>query len=161
MGNDTFGFGQLVVKLKVLWYIAVFRPLAMEVEAGSLACSVVQGNIEFLALTTDARVHFGMWQVVANCPVQPDLPLPAFRRHVVDASGLGWFIVDYRQSHEMGHQGIRVSAEEAAPLPNEWSVSPMSLEYALKALHGLEVWREADNKLRPSEHTTRRYFGSN
>jgi len=103
---------------------------------------VVAGDIALLALSMDALLHHGHWEVVGHREVDPALlPWPAFK----EAVSPGEF-------HVVDHTGERrrpATAQESNEFPFRSVAAPIILERALQAIHGLADWDPQDDKLRP------------
>jgi hypothetical protein len=112
----------------------------------------LESPLDLLALAFDAKIAVGHWPVVGRRPIPNHVVLPAYKEaidtpeniHVVDASG---------------SKRRRATPDEVARLRHRSIVSPAWLELAVKARHGLELWREEFDALLPDrEMTTRELF---
>lgn len=104
---------------------------------------VVRGRLAFLARSMDALLLDNRWQVVGHSPVdETTYPLPAYKAWLAPP---GVFEV----SDFMDEQRRRGTPDEARQLPPRIDVSPMVVEDALRAFHGLEAWLETYDALRP------------
>jgi hypothetical protein len=99
-------------------------------EAAERAIECLAAPVPFLALSMDAKLHAGHWTVVAQGPVNPAIPLPAYKEAVDLATHVE--VVDF---------------SEAASLPHRKVVAPARLERALRATLGLEPWLKPFDEL--------------
>jgi hypothetical protein len=150
--DNRVGVGQAVAMYgEDSYYLAIFEP-TIDRDLGELD-SAIDGPILFLALTFDAKVWAGDWPVVGTRPVRPDMPLPAYKQMVGVPDRFD--VVDYSGQRRRPARGT-----EAVWLSNRFSVAPIRLERALRAVHGVEPWDDAYAELRPSQiATTERLFG--
>lgn len=141
---DRVGYGQIVDT----WggsgghfYFAVFAE-AYTRDVAPPIDDVVAGDIALLALSMDALLHHGHWEVVGHREVDAGLlPWPAFKE-----------AVSPDEFHVVDHTGQRrrpATVQETDELPFRSVVSPIVLERALQAIHGLGEWDPQDDKLRP------------
>ena len=152
IGDVRIGVGQVVaVYGNSAYYFAVFdwsasADDAVDVDAG------LSSRLLFLALSMDAKLHAGHWQVVSNREVSPSIPLPAYK--VAIGGPTDMFVEDYS-----GQRRRRATKSEAEILPFRKVVAPVRLEKALRAKHGMEPWQEAYTDLAPdAELTSARLF---
>lgn len=123
------------------FYFAVFDEAHPRDNAPSID-EVVGGDIAFLALSMDALLHHGHWEVVGHREVNPAaLPWPAFTEAVSPGE---FHLVDHK-----GHRRRQATSKEREEFPPRSVVAPIILERALGALHGLGEWDSDDDKLRP------------
>ncbi len=148
LGDGRCGFGQVVgTYQKGVHYFAVFELLVDESSAEGAVDDALASRLVFLAQSLDARLHHGMWRVVANREVDPAMPFPAYK---VD---IGYPPV----THVVDHTGGRTrpaTEDEAELLPYRTTVAPIALEKALQAKAGLAPWMERFNDLAPDERAT-------
>jgi hypothetical protein len=135
--------GQVVGKYQHdAYYVVVYDLLAMAGdEPLAVAEAVEVAGPLLVALTFDAKVMVGDWQVIANVDVPSSVTLPAYREMVGPSGRVD--VVDY--------SGIRrrpASSDEAAALPNRQVVAPVRVEKAVRALHGSGTWNEAYDQLK-------------
>jgi hypothetical protein len=152
--EQRIGFGQVAAKYRHrgYYYFVIFDKVY---PLGSTPSpeEVVTDRVAFLALSMDAKLAAGHWAVIGDAPVRRDLPLPAYKETVGAPGHVD--VVDYT-----GERRRPAAASEAELLPNRSIVAPVRLENALRALHGVEPWHDAYDKLRPTEAaTTARLFG--
>jgi hypothetical protein len=142
LDHDHAGYGQIVFDLgQGHYYVAVFAEAHPRTGEPDTA-TVLAGELAFLPLTLDALLHNGRWPIVGNAPVDvARLPWPAYKEGV--SPGV-FDVVDYA-----GHRRRRATAAEAQALPYRTVVAPIRVETALRAVHGLEDWRDAYDDLRP------------
>jgi hypothetical protein len=141
------GVGQVVATyLDSSFYFALFEPLYSPHELPALEEAVAQ-RVAFLAISFDARVAKGPWSIVGHCRVQDDMPLPAFKEMVGGPGRVD--VVDFS-----GTRRRRARGDETRWLSNRKVVSPLVLEEALKARHGVEPWNDTYASLEPNYATT-------
>ena len=141
-GDGRAGFGQIVAPYEKGFYFFAIFDLAVPLdEAPSRFTEGLAAPVRFLALSMDAKLYVGHWYVVANAPVDPTIPLPAYKLSVGSPTNLE--VVDYS-----GQRRRRATRAEAASLPYRDIVAPVLLERALRASLGLEPWLEPFDELR-------------
>jgi hypothetical protein len=147
LANDRVGYGQIVAP----WgnsgghfYFAVFAGAYPRREEPDLEV-VAEEQVALFALSMDALLHRGHWQVVGNRAVDVEgLPWPAYK---VGVSPPGTFdVVDYTGRHLR-----QATSAEAEELPFPTVVAPIRVEKALRALDGEEPWDPIYDGLRPAE----------
>jgi hypothetical protein len=146
--DSRIGVGQIVGKYGAegYYYIAIFDFIA------SLRGSVdiddaVSKRVLFLALSLDAKLWAGHWELVGNRRVADQMPLPAFKEVVGTPDRVD--VVDFS-----GERRRRASPLEAEVLSNRKVVAPVILEKALRAKFGVEPWLEIYTDLAPDEIAT-------
>jgi hypothetical protein len=133
------GYGQIVGTYKRdAYYFAIFEKPHERDESVDLQ-TVVNGEVALLALSFDALLSRGDWEVVGNRP-PPQLVWPVYAESV--APGV-FDAVDHS-----GTVRRRVGATEAATLPTRSLVSPIRVQNAFRALHGIAPWNDAYDRLR-------------
>jgi hypothetical protein len=155
--DALFGLGQIVFAYTEggaddAYYMAIFGETATTLDNLDVA-SVVRGRPLLLALSFDAKIYSGQWEIIGNYPVSSDLPLPAVK---IRRSGT-MYVVDYSGSRS------RVASErEAALLSYRTYVSPQLLVEALRAKLGFEEWQQRFDEYVPSgSMTSAQIFGDN
>jgi hypothetical protein len=139
---DTCGYGQVVASVERVQYcFLVFATKYSRSEVTPPLADVVNQPIAFLAMSFDAKLQVGDWEVVGHMEVPPDLPMPAFKVRV----GADDMTVDYA-----GKIRRKATSDESRRLPFHSAFAPIRLESALRALHGLTPWREDFDELRPN-----------
>jgi hypothetical protein len=107
-----------------------------------LVDDVVAGEIALLALSMDALLHHGHWEVVGHREVKASaLPWPAFAEAVAPG--------EFRLVDHTGRRRRPATSREREMFPFRSVAAPMILERALRAIHGLGEWDPRDDKLRP------------
>lgn len=153
LDSDPVSYGQVIgTFLDDGYYFALFATAYSRAALPDLP-AVTRDRIALVALSFDARIANGDWQVVGSAPLPQDPPLPAYR----EARG------SLDRVDVVDHSGKRrrpATPSEAAALQNRKLVAPIRLEKAIRALHGLEPWLDAYDDLRPSGSTTSLLFGS-
>ena len=141
------GVGQIVATYgKDAYYFAIFDIVAPDVASIDLEQAPL-GRVLFLALSLDAKLAAGHWNVVGHRPVREGMPLPAFKEAVGVPDRID--VVDYS-----GEKRRPAQSAEVELLPNRKVIAPVRLEKALRAKHGLEPWSEAYTDLAPNESMT-------
>jgi hypothetical protein len=141
--TQRVGFGQVVGKYQgEAYYFAIFE---QPHERGQLVDidRVLSEDIALLALSFDALLHRGDWEIVGNRPPR-DVKWPVYAESV--APGI-FDAVDHT-----GTVRYRVDATEADSLPRRSVVAPIRVQNAFRALHGAVPWNEAFDRLRYSGH---------
>jgi Immunity protein 26 len=147
LDDERAGCGQVVAKYESGgYYFAIFAE-AYKRSALPPPSELIRGDLAFLALSLDAKIHVGDWQVIGTEPVGNDLPLPAYKEVVGTPDQVD--VVDYS-----GARRRRAAPAEVARLAYRKIVAPVRLEKALRALHGVESWESAYDELRPNEATS-------
>ena len=141
-GDGRAGVGQVVATYgKDAYFFAIFDFVLPLDEVAERAVEGLSAPVLFLALSMDAKLYAGHWTVVAQAPVNPAIPLPAYKEAVDLATNIE--VVDFS-----GERRRPATAAEAASLPNRKIVAPVRLERALRAALGLEPWLEPFDELR-------------
>ncbi len=137
---EHVAFGQVVAKHGNALYFAIFRHLHPRAEPPPPR-AVLEDEIVFLGESLDAKLWWGDWEIVGHSDVDPDsMPLPAYKEGRYPPGTFD--VVDYS-----GKRRRRASAKEVEELPFRTTYAPIRFEKALKALHGLEPWRDDYDKL--------------
>jgi hypothetical protein len=141
MRDGTYGYGQIVApwgKSGGHFYFVIFdaaHDVAPPVE------DVVTDNFALLALSMDALLHHGHWQVVGH--------------HGVDARRISW--PEYKEGTAPGRFNVvdasgeirrPATAEDVAHLPFRKMVAPIRVQHAFEALHGQRDWSPEYDHLR-------------
>lgn len=141
-GDGRAGAGQIVGTYgKVCYYLAIFDWATTLHRAEHDALRALSAPVVFLGLTMDAKFYAGHWTVTTRAPVDPSIPLPAYKEafgepdvlHVVDSTGT---------------RRRPATPFEATAFPYRKVVAPVRLERALRASLGLEPWRDELEDLR-------------
>lgn len=150
--DSRVGVGQVVAACgEGVHYLAIFDVVAVCPSEIDIELAV-RARVIFLALSNDAKLYAGHWAVVGNAPVADGMPFPAWR--MVYSMPDRVDVVDYT-----GTRRRPASEAEAELLPDETLVAPVRLEKALRAKHGIGLWKEAYSELAPDETmTTERLF---
>jgi hypothetical protein len=153
-GDDLAGVGQVVGSYgKDALYLAIFDIVLPPDGAAERAGEALTAPVLLLGLSMDAKIYAGHWTIVGHAPVDPAIPLPAYKEAVGAAGAVD--VVDYS-----GDRRRAATAAEAAALPNRKVVAPVRLERALRAALGLEPWLEAFDELKADRLiTTAAVFG--
>jgi len=133
------GYGQIVGRYeRSAYYFAIFEQPHEHSEQPELA-EIVRGRIALFALSLDALLYHGGWEIVGNASA-PEIEWPMYKEAVAPDV---FETVDHTGS-------IRRPAtpEEAASLPYRSVVAPIRLQNAFRALHGAAEWNEAYDNLR-------------
>lgn len=137
------GYGQIVASWgEGHFYFAVFDgvyPADREIDLERH----VAGPLLLLALSLDALLFHGHWQVVGHVEVDEErIPWPAYKEGVLPPGAFE--VVDARDRRRR-----MASAEEVERLPFRKVVAPIRVEKALRALIGNEPWDNDYETLRP------------
>ena len=135
MSDGRYGLGQIVAAYGSSgghFYFVVFRSTYSGDQDPPLA-RVVQDDLALLALSMDALLYHGHWQVVGRHAVQADrVPWPEYKEgaapgvfDVVDASG---------------RTRRPATTDEIERLPFRKVVAPIIVQDAFEALHGAREW---------------------
>ena len=149
------GIAQVVGKYKsTALFLSVFDRL---VGPGTGQVEVnADDSVLLLALTFDAKIWNGDWTFVGNSPVLPGHdPLPAY---IVGISPPGAFVLeDYA-----GFRRRPATQEECLRFRPRTLVSPIVVEKALKAYHGVDEWEKRFDQLRivPESNRSDVVFGT-
>lgn len=142
------GVGQVVALYgDRAYFFAVFDAILSEGFAPSDVVEATARPLLLLALSMDAKLFVGDWRIVADAPVAPDIPLPAYKELV--GAPARFEIVDYT-----GARRREATPSEVQSFPNRKVVAPVRLEKALRAHFGLEPWTEQFEELRPNNSPT-------
>jgi hypothetical protein len=140
LGPDLAGVGQIVaIRSAGYYYFAVFDATRPPDEEPS-AVDPRATSIDLLALSMDALLHHGYWQVIGNAPVDATIGFPAYKQ----ATAPGVFdVVDHLDGSRR-----RATPEEAERLPFRKVVAPIRVQHAFEALHGVRPWSPEYDELR-------------
>jgi hypothetical protein len=135
--------GQLLLGRAGVFYTAIFD-LTVPAHAPPEPRIATDAPIALLATTMDARIHHGHWHVFGNVvPNLTRIPQPPHKVDLMINDGVVGHIESFDKSHHRP-----ATPDELAALEPEFSVSPMMLERAFRALHGIEQWLSHYNRLR-------------
>jgi hypothetical protein len=142
---DRVGHGQIVYrwgKGGTHFYFAVFDGTYAANSEPDLD-TIVRRPIALLALSLDALLWHGYWQVVGHKEVDPAaIPWPAYKEGV---SPPGTYeLVDYT-----GDRRRRATRDEAEHVPFRSIVAPIRVHKAFHALNGVGKWDDVYDALRP------------
>jgi len=137
--SNRVGFGQIVGKYgRNAYYFAIFEtPHAIDDPID--AASLVGGEISLLALSLDALLVRGDWEIVGRTE-PPSIRWPTYREAVAPD------VLDAVDS--TGNERRRIDEREAASLPTRSIVAPIRVQNAFQALHGAGPWHDAYDRLR-------------
>jgi Immunity protein 26 len=143
--DDRVGYGQIVStwgESGGQFYFAVFDGAYPSDEEPDFE-AVLANPVILLALSMDALLVHGHWQVFGNAEVDLDrIPWPAYKEGVSPPGAFD--VVD-----ASGQRRRSAADDEAARLPFRTVVAPIRVEKAFRALNGTEPWDEAYDALRP------------
>jgi Immunity protein 26 len=133
------GYGQIVGRYgRHAYYFAIFEQ-PHDVNEDVDAASLVDGKIALLALSLDALLSHGEWEVVGHAD-PPAVRWPTYK----EATAPDIFeAVDHTGQHRRP-----ISKDEASSLPNRRVVAPIRVQNAFRSLHGAGPWHEAYDQLR-------------
>lgn len=142
LDDGEVALGQVIGKYTKALYVIVFDLVASSKSVQTLHFSDVTAATPLLArMTFDARFRPGMWQIVGNSVPDQRRFLPAFSHGSEDYDGV--HVTNFE-----GSRMRRATADEARRVPHLTIDSPMVLEKALRAHHGLEPWLPVYDDLR-------------
>lgn len=154
-GDGRAGVGQSLVTFSSgMFVLGVFtEAIPWEATAEQVTSALASGLL-FEGVSMDGLIYHGDWPVVDNRPVDPDLPLPAFKETIHPSREV--YVVDYDRKRR------RPATEaEAAMLSKRNSQSPMLFQNAFRAWLGLDEWKEYYDLLRVENIVpTRIIFGN-
>jgi Immunity protein 26 len=137
--SNRVGFGQIVGKYgRDAYYFAIFE-LPHTVEEPVDIPSLVEGEISLLALSLDALLVRGDWEIIGRTE-PPPLRWPIYQEAVAPDI---FDAVDYT-----GNERRPISEREASSLPTRSIVAPIRVQNAFQALHGAGPWQDAYDRLR-------------
>jgi hypothetical protein len=142
LDDGQVALGQVIGKYTKALYVIIFDLVASGRSVQTLNFSDVTAATPLLArMTFDARFRPGMWQIVGNSVPDQRRFLPAFGHGSEDYDGV--HVTNFE-----GSKMRRATADEARRVPHLTIDSPMVLEKALRAHHGLEPWLPVYDDLR-------------
>lgn len=130
---DRVGYGQVVGSRPSTLLVAIFKKLHARSTAADIS-QIVSGEVAFLAETLDAKIWNGDWPIVGHAP--PDhvrIPFPWYKVTIDRATN--WYVESYDATQRRPAMPWEV---DSLLLRN--IVSPIRLEKALQALHGIGRW---------------------
>lgn len=133
------GYGQVIgVYQRSAYYFAIYEAPHDETTGVDVA-DIVGGEIALFALSLDALLHHGRWEIVGHAPLPP-ITWPVYK----EATGDGSFVA-------VDHTG-RVLREldevDASELRFRSVVAPIRVQNAFAALHGAGSWNSKYDELR-------------
>ena len=139
LSPDLAGVGQIVaIRSAGFYYFAVFD--ATHPPDGEPSVHLPATSIDLLALSMDALLHHGYWQVIGNAPVDGTIIFPTYK----EATAPDVFdVVDHLDTSRR-----RAKPDEADSLPFRKVVAPIRVQHAFEALHGLRPWSPEYDELR-------------
>nr|WP_294850301.1 Imm26 family immunity protein [uncultured Sphingomonas sp.] len=135
--GEQYGVGQLAGNWKGELYVVIFDKL---VSRNASPSDTANADLQFAALTLDAKFHHGDWPVIGNRTDNlADIPQPWFKVGVGNATYI-----------EARNRTVsrRATASEESALRYRTVVAPVRIENALKALHGIGDWNPRFEQLR-------------
>jgi hypothetical protein len=130
---DRVGHGQIVGSRRHTLLVAVFKELHPRSRAPVVA-QIVSGDVAFLAEAFDAKLWNGEWPIVGNlAPDHVRIPFPTYKITIDRAAN--WYVESFDTLQRRPAKPWEVDA-----LPLREIVSPIRLEMALQALHGIGPW---------------------
>lgn len=146
LDEARMGVGQLLLGRAGVYYTAIFD-LTVPAHTPPELHITTDAPIALLATTMDARIHHGYWHVFGNAaPNLARIPQPPHKVDLMTNGGMVSHIESFDKSHHRA-----ATPDELAALEPEFSVSPMMLGCAFRALHGIEQWLPHYNRLRFDE----------
>lgn len=131
--DGRYGLGQIAARWGSSgghFYFAIFATAYSPKYEPSLEDVTTEGPV-LLALSLDALLHHGYWQVIGRRPIA-SIRWPAYK----EATAPGRFdVVDALERHRR-----RANEHEAATLSFRSVVAPIRLQHAFEALHGVREW---------------------
>lgn len=127
-------------------YFAIFDAV---VEAGDQpdVRSILSRPLLFLALSMDAKILNGTWPVVGSYLVVSNIPFPAYKVELHEPNN--FYVSDYLDTKHR-----KATKTEASLLRYRTISSPIGVEKALQAHHGLLPWTERYEKFLPNYELT-------
>jgi hypothetical protein len=133
------GYGQVVgVYQRSAYYFAIYEA-PHDDAIGFDVADIVGGEIALLALSLDALLHHGRWEILGNAP-PPPIMWPVYKEGTAEGS---FVAVDHT-----GRVLRKLDEAEAAELPLRSVVAPIRVQNAFAALHGAEEWNSKYEELR-------------
>jgi hypothetical protein len=149
LDESRFVAGQLADKVHAAWFVIVFDGIYDNDESVDIQAATTK-PIRLQGLTFNALIRHGVWSLLGNAAVPDDrIRWPVFKV-MTDFSPERYAVTDHRGEHQ------RQSTWRDRGLQNMIFVSPMVLQRAARALHGLEPWRPDFDHLRTSDRQVRR-----
>lgn len=131
--ENRVGYGQVVGSRPSTLLVAIFKELHPCSTAPHLT-QIASGEVAFLAETFDAKVWNGDWPIVGNAaPDHVRIPFPTYK--VTIGRATDWYVESYDTSQRRPAKPWEI---DSLMLRNV--VSPIRLEKALQALHGIGHW---------------------
>lgn len=127
------GYGQVVGSRPSTLLVAIFKKLHSRLTAADIS-QIVLDEVAFLAETFDAKIWSGDWPIVGHAP--PDhvrIPFPWYKVTIDRATN--WYVESYDTTLRRPAMPWEI---DSLLLRNV--VSPIRLEKALQALHGIGRW---------------------
>lgn len=136
--GSRFGIGQIAGDWKGELYVVIYDAVYDDEDVNPK--DVIAGRPLFAALSLDAKIHNGDWQIIGNVSANlSDIPQPVFKVN----QGGEVFLESRDRSVSRP-----VSSSEADALRLRTVVAPVRLENALKAHNGIGDWNPKYDDLR-------------
>jgi hypothetical protein len=131
--EDSVGHGQIIGSRPSTLLVAIFKELHPRSSAPHLT-QIASGEVAFLAETFDAKIWNGEWPIVGNAsPDHVRIPFPTYK--VAIGRATDWYVETFDAPQRRPAKPWEI---DSLPLRN--IVSPIRLENALRALHGVGQW---------------------
>ena len=131
--ENRVGYGQIVGSQPSTLLVAIFRELHPRSSAPDLS-QIVSGEVAFIAETFDAKIWNGDWPIVGKAaPDHVRIPFPTYKVTIGRAND--WYVESYDTTKRRPAKPWEI---DSLLLRN--IVSPIRLEKALQALHGIGQW---------------------
>lgn len=145
-------YGQVVAKQGYDYGFVAFDGTGSPDDEPDLATITAQPILFFLN-SADALLWHGKWKIIGKAPVDDDaIPWPAY----LQPTGAGFDVVDYHETRRRP-----ATPDEVEELGLRTTTSPITLEQAVKAHHGLmpEPRFQESAELRPPHLRAAAIFG--
>lgn len=147
--QERNGVGQIAASLPSSYYMGVFDVIVPSDEIEADVERLVQYPVLFAALSMDALLSRGYWNVIGNCAVSQAIELPAYKEMTVS----GMQIIDLIRGRHR-----EATALESSALDYRETFAPAWVDHALKAHFGALPWNPAYDKLRPNPAVAAKLF---
>ncbi|QCR43363.1 hypothetical protein C1N91_07200 [Curtobacterium sp. SGAir0471] len=134
--------GQVLGEYKSALYVIVFDQIFGADQDPSLQLEDLTGSQPLFArLIFDSRFRPGMWEIIGHAAADSERYLPAFTYGAAELDGVK--ITDFS-----GSRVRRASGPESKEVPRRAIDSPLILEKAIQAHHGIGRWLPAFEEVR-------------
>lgn len=143
--DERVGYAQIVAAEPYTYYFAAFERAYPRSNPPDID-DLVTDRVALLGIIMTTRIKSGDWPIVGNATVTDKVIFPAYKEAAGSPHCIN--VVDYtcRRSR-------RATDAEAERLPYRATCSPMVLQHAMQAKHGVVPWEEFYDQILPIDQS--------